>query len=264
MGEGDQLPAIPTNRGGEKTPAANDEDRNPSRNRRNHHRNRGNKQKWKDASNTPIHIPREKFLGLPEDLEGFIYDISNTKGGVAYTRTTEEIARYIGEKYISFGSVIRAVVLTIVVATPTRPTALAADITTGNIDYVDTEIFCKGIRMFVKTRAAIESAVKSLYNLIWGQCSESLRSRRQGYDNYTTYSTEADSTSLLKGIHAEMTGFRNKQYLPHSLHNTMREFYNLAQGKHRSNQEYYDKFNSMVDTACKRKQSHHQSTPKWH
>jgi hypothetical protein len=113
-------------------------------------------------------------LGRSEDLKGFIYDISHIKGGVAYTRTTEEIARYVGEKYTSFGSVIRAAVMTLVVATPTRPTAPIADANTGIIDPVDTEIFREEIRMFVKTRAAIESAMKSLYDLIWGQCSESL------------------------------------------------------------------------------------------
>jgi hypothetical protein len=55
-----------------------------------------------------------------------------------------------------------------------------------------------------------------------------------------------DSIALLKGIQAEMTGFRNKQYLTHGLHKSMKDFYGLAQGKHRNNQEYYDKFNSMV------------------
>jgi lactam utilization protein B len=29
----------------------------------------------------------------------------------------------------------------------------------------------------------------------------------------------------------------------------MCDFYHLTQGKHHSNQEYYDKFNSMVETA---------------
>jgi hypothetical protein len=47
-----------------------------------------------------------------------------------------------------------------------------------------------------------------------------------------------------------MTGFRNKQYLPPSLHKIMHEFYHLTQGKHLSNQEYYNKFNSMVNTAA--------------
>jgi hypothetical protein len=55
--------------------------------------------------------------------------------------------------------------------------------------------------------------------------------------------------ALLKGIRAEMTGFRNKLYLTHALHKTMADFYSLTQGKHRSNQEYLDEFNSMVITA---------------
>jgi hypothetical protein len=54
--------------------------------------------------------------------------------------------------------------------------------------------------MFVKTKAAIESTMKSLYDLIWGQCSESLRSRLRGHSDFTTYSVDADSLALLKGI----------------------------------------------------------------
>jgi hypothetical protein len=91
--------------------------------------------------------------------------------------------------------------------------------------------------------------MKSLYDLIWGQCSGLLRSRLRGYDDFTTYSTNADSLALLKGIRAKLTGFCNKQYLPHSLHKIMLDFYNLSQSKHLSSQEYYDKLNSMVSTA---------------
>ncbi len=103
--------------------------------------------------------------------------------------------------------------------------------------------------MYLKIKATIETTMKSLYDLVWGQCSESLRSRLRGHDDYASYSPNADSMALLKGIRAEMTGFRNTQYLPHALHRIMRDFYDLNQGKHRSNQEYYDEFNSMVLTA---------------
>jgi hypothetical protein len=102
--------------------------------------------------------------------------------------------------------------------------------------------------MYVKVRATIETTMKSLYDLVWGQCSESLRSRLRGHDNYAIYSPNPDSIALLKGICAEMTGFRNTQYLPHALHRIMRDFYDLKQGKHQSNQEYYDEFNLMVLT----------------
>ncbi len=45
----------------------------------------------------PIHAQKEKFVGRSEDLKGYIYDVTTSKGGVAYTRTTEEVARYVGE-----------------------------------------------------------------------------------------------------------------------------------------------------------------------
>jgi hypothetical protein len=116
----------------------------------------------------------------------------------------------VGEKYTTIGSFLRIGILSLVVPAPTRPTA------------------------------PIATTMKSLYDLIWGQCSESLRSRLRGYEDYTNYSVNADSIALLKGIRAEMTGFRNKQYLTHGLHKIMKDFYGLAQGKHRNNQEYYD------------------------
>ena len=166
-----------------------------------------------------------------------------------YTRTTKEIARYVGEKYTTRGSFLRTGILTLVVPGPTRPTAPIATGDPPTIDSVDQEIFKEKIRMYVKTEASIETTMKSLYDLIWGQCSESLRSRLRGYNDYSNYSVNADSIALVKGILAEMTRFRNKQYLTHGLHKIMKDFYGLAQGKHRNNQEYHNEFNSMVLTA---------------
>jgi hypothetical protein len=244
MGEKDQPPTGSTaDTGGEKK--ANESDkRNLHRARRNRNRNRTNK---REGASVPTHIPKEKFTGRSDDLKGFIYDITNAKGGVAYTRTTEEDARYVGEKYTTIGSYIRTAILTLTVPAPKKPTAPAGIGTPLVIDPVDQEIFREEIQIFVKTKAAIESTMKSLYDLIWGQCSESLRSRLRGCNDYATYSSGAsDSLALLKGIRAKMTGFRNKQYLPPLLHQKMRNFYNLAEGKQQSNQEYYDEFNSMV------------------
>jgi hypothetical protein len=244
MGEEEAPPAAGADTGGEKQ-----SDGKPSRGRRNRNRQRQNKQRLHEATNTPTYVPKEKFVGRSDDLKGFTYDVTTSKGGVAYTRTTEEIARHVGEKYTNTGSFIRTAIMTLKVPVQTRPSPPVETGTPPAIDPVDQEIFREEIRLFVKTKGAIESTMKSLYDLIWGQCSESLRSRLRGDPNYTTYSVNADSLALLKGIRAEMTGFRTKQYLSHSLHLIMRDFYNLIQGKHRSNQEYYDEFNSMVETA---------------
>jgi hypothetical protein len=80
----------------------NDKERKPYCGQR-QHRNWTNK-KGKESGNAPIHVPKENFVGRSEDLKGFTYDVVNTKGGAAYTRTTKEVARHVREKYTTTGS----------------------------------------------------------------------------------------------------------------------------------------------------------------
>ncbi len=127
----EQAPVPPGETGGNKNTNNNDEERRPPHGRQN--RNRSNR-KWKESGNAPIHVPKEKFTGRSEDLKGFTYDLVNTKGGVAYTRTTEAIARHVGEKYTTTGSYIRTAILTLNVPTPARPTAPASTGTPPQID----------------------------------------------------------------------------------------------------------------------------------
>jgi hypothetical protein len=102
-----------------------------------------------------------------------------------------------------------------------RPTAPTVDAISGLANPVDQEIFKEKICMYVKTEVGIKTAMKSLYYLIWRQCSKSIRSRLGGYNDYNIYLAQADSMALLKGIQAKMTGYRNKLYVPHALHKTM-------------------------------------------
>jgi hypothetical protein len=129
---------------------------------------------------------------------------------------------------------------------PVRPTAPAPQGTPPVVDPVDQAICNEDIRQFVRNKAAIIAAMKAICSVIWGQCSEGLRSKLKSNSSYNGTSADANSLALLKEIRSEMTGFKKRNYLPHSVHSTMREFYNLSQGKHRTNQEYYDEFNKLV------------------
>jgi hypothetical protein len=141
-----------------------------------------------------------KFTGRSDDVQGFIYDVPNSRGGVAYTRTNEEIARHVGEKYTTVGPYVRTAILTLNVPSPTRPTAPTAVGEPPVIDPVEQEIFREKIQMYVKTEAAIDTDMKFLYDLLWGQCTESVRSRLRGSDAFAASSTTADSIALFKSI----------------------------------------------------------------
>jgi hypothetical protein len=163
---------------------------------------------------------------------------SQIKGGYSFPRTTEEVARYAGEKYSVVGAYVRTAILTMTQQVPVRPTAPAPQGTPPVVDAVDQAIFNEEIRQFVRNKAAIIAAMKAIYSVIWGQCSEGLRSKLKSKSSYNGTSADANSLALLKEIRSEMTGFKKRNYLPHSVHSIMRELYNLSQGKHRTNQEY--------------------------
>jgi hypothetical protein len=105
-------------------------------------RQRANTKSRKEG-NTIAHIPKEKFTGRSDDLQGFIYDVVTSRGGIAYTRTTKEIARHVGEKHTTIGSYLRTAIMTLSVPAPTRPTApIPVGVgTPPMVDAVEQEIF---------------------------------------------------------------------------------------------------------------------------
>ena len=93
----------------------------------------------------------------------------------------------------------------------------------------------------------IVATMQALYNTVWGQCSEGLRSKLRSGTSYATYATTSNCIEILKAIRAEMTGFKGRNYLASSRPSVMREFYLMTQGKHQSNQEYFDAFNMLSE-----------------
>ena len=93
------------------------------------------------------------------------------------------------------------------VPSPPRLTAPTED------DMVENKVFKEEVRMYVKKNHAIALAMKSLYDLVWGQFSKTMISRIIGVDNYATMPANADSIQLLIMIQAEMTASKKNATL---------------------------------------------------
>jgi hypothetical protein len=78
----------------------------------------------------------------------------------------------LAKKHTTVGSFIRTAILTLSTPTQPRPTAPIGIGTPPVVNDIDKETFKEEIRVFVKTKASIESTMKSLCDLIWGQCSK--------------------------------------------------------------------------------------------
>jgi hypothetical protein len=104
-------------------------------------------------------------------MEGYVYSVATNKAGLYFTRTTNKIAWYAGEKYSAIKSYIQTVILTMMVQVPAPLTAPGATRTPPTLDAVDQAMFKEEIQQFVKERADIVTTMKAV--LIWGQCSKS-------------------------------------------------------------------------------------------
>ena len=112
-------------------------------------------------------VPRApKFEGKCADLKGHIYDCSDVRQSDQYTKTTKEIAEYVGRTY-KYGGDTRLAIETLKkpeLVEPTDPPEEASK--------TASKIWEKEIDAYVKKKDYIDENMMTLYSLIWGQCTD--------------------------------------------------------------------------------------------
>ena len=75
----------------------------------------------------------------------------------------------------------------------------------------------KEVTTYTVRRDYIESNLKALYAVIWGQCSEAMPAKIKSLSDFDSSDKKSDSVWLLKEIKAVMMLFEGQQYLHLSL-----------------------------------------------
>ena len=146
-----------------------------------------------------------KFEGREEKLKGYIYDSVDFKQADMYTRTTREIADHVGRNYTNGADVRQAIMkgVTPTFATPISPAAGA-----------DAGTVCKWkkrIDGIIKREDILEANLKTLFSLIWGQCTEVLRAKIEAVPGFEDVSDDADSLALLVLLKKESYNFQTSK-----------------------------------------------------
>jgi hypothetical protein len=105
----------------------------------------------------------------------------------------------------------------------------------------------KKIDEFVKRELALEENLRTLYTLVWGQCTEIVRARVEALPNYKEMSEEFDALALLKAIKSIAYNFQSQKYKPNALNDSKRRLYVLVQGTFVTCQVYVDRFENCID-----------------
>jgi hypothetical protein len=195
------------------------------------------------ASKKPT-IHQAKFEGRCVDLKGYIYDCADSKQADLFTKTTKEIAEYVGRTY-KYGSDTRVFIENLGM-TGISSIPLPADVP-STATKTETRIWEKKVDEYVRKISQIEENMKTLYSLVWGQCSDVIRARIEALDNYQDMTNQSDSIKLLKSIKSLVFNFESQKYRPLAIHEGMKRFYSIYQDKHATCQSYLEKFQNCVD-----------------
>jgi hypothetical protein len=191
--------------------------------------------------NKPFAPRAPKFEGKCVDLKGHIYDCSDARQSDQFMKTTREIAEYVGRTY-KYGSDARLAVETLELPTIDPPADPAEEASRSEM-----RIWEKLIDEHVKRITYLTKNMKTLYSLVWGQCTDIMRQKVEANSTFKTLSRTGDGLGLLKALKSVAYQFQGQKYLSHALHESMKRYYNCTQGKFATTQAYLEHFQNVVD-----------------
>ena len=117
--------------------------------------------------------PQKKFEGAVEELSACIFDCQYNSQAKNFQQHLEVLATYVGSKYEHAGN-MRHCILTLHPVNLIQP----SDPPEGCSRTV-TKIWEIEITEYIKRRDKIQANLKKLFSLVWGQCTQSMRTMLQ-------------------------------------------------------------------------------------
>ncbi len=109
--------------------------------------------------------PRDvKFIGRCDDLKGEIYDSSSYSQADGYTKTTKEIAEYVGRTYSAEAQTA--------VETLVLPTFVYPNDPEDDASFTEKRKWQKRVDSTVMKEDRFDEDIKKVFSLIWGQCTD--------------------------------------------------------------------------------------------
>ena len=205
--------------------------------RKGHWQQRSGNKSGTTTTATPRH---PKFEGKCDDLKGHVYDCSDSRQADQFARTTKEIAEYVGRTY-KYGGDTRLAVENLAF-----PKMVEPEDPPDGASKTKIKIWERDVEEFCRRQHNVREHIKTLYSLVWGQCSDIMRQRIEALDEFDKMSTDDDGIALLIAIKAQTFNFQSQKYLPHAMHETKRRFYFFSQGK-LTTQMYHEQFQNLVE-----------------
>lgn len=129
----------------------------------------------------------------------------------------------------------------------TRPTLDEPSDPPEDATRTQLRIWEKKVDEFVKRETYLDENLKTLYSLVWGQCTDIMRQMIESLEGFEKMSVTGDGIGLLKAIKDIVFNFQSQKYLPHALHESAHRFYLCQQSKYATTATYLEQFQNIID-----------------
>ena len=114
-------------------------------------------------------------------------------------------------------------------------------------DEGDRELWKDDIKTVGNRRTALEENIKTLYAIIWGQCTDIMQQKIEAAGNFDTVWTEGDGLALLEIIKSITYAFQSQKYTGQSLFEAYKKLFNMVQGRTITVKEHLTNFMNRVE-----------------
>jgi Reverse transcriptase (RNA-dependent DNA polymerase)/Zinc knuckle len=194
------------------------------------------KKATKKATNT---VRPTKFEGRCDDLKTHVYDFGEHRSADLFIVTTKEIANHVGRTYKCGGDLAEAII-NLETPTKTEPTDPV-----NPDNKVEMKKWEREYDEYRKWNVTMTESIKTLFNLVWGQCSETMQQKLESLDDYTDIRTASDGIGLLLAIKNTAYNYNEEKYIFESVIEAQYRVMVLRQNN-MTPQQYYEKFSNLV------------------
>ena len=151
-------------------------------------------------------------MGDTKDMNGHVFQIhSEQRKKNQFNDTMDALKTYASQKYVKHIDYLTPLFVDLSVPEIRRPVPVAKNMVEvtmpdgtkkeiADMDTVEEEEFRYKAKAYAKESAAFKSTVRSLFNVIWGQCSQMMKRKLKGDENMKKVEKDGNAAELLKMI----------------------------------------------------------------
>jgi len=187
--------------------------------------------------------PSATFAGLVAKMNGHIFTLSMSSNPKHDYHCTVAELRGFAVQECDSPNLLKPLFK----ANPERPVATEPDRPTNMTDELRKMFYMEDYKEYRKQQIAIRNSETKLYECILGQCTEQLKAKLKGMDEFEEKDKDKDCAWLLKSIKKLHYKFEEKKDLFMNLRDTKAELYGKFQRQNEDLSAFYNEFKSRVE-----------------